>query len=114
MIAIVDYETGNLRSVQKALERVGAVAEIVTEAGAIERADKVVLPGVGAFRGAADQLRERGWRSALLDFIASGRPFLGICLGQQMLFDVSYEEGTHTGLGVFAGAVRRFWRSCRS
>ena len=108
MIAIVDYGMGNLRSVQKALEHVGAQADIVETPEAIARADKVVLPGVGAFRDAAAQLRKQGLIEPVLEAIGSGRPFLGICLGLQLLFDVSYEDGEQTGLGVFGGAVRRF------
>ena len=108
MIAIVDYGMGNLRSVQKALERVGAEAVVVEAPEAVARADKVVLPGVGAFRDAAAHLRDQGFVDPLIQAIGSGRPFLGICLGLQLLFEVSYEDGEQTGLGVFPGAVRRF------
>jgi glutamine amidotransferase len=108
MIAIVDYGMGNLRSVQKGLERVGAQARIVTEPDEILRADKVVLPGVGAFRDAIAHLQERGFVEPLQEVIRAGRPFLGICLGLQLLFDVSYEDGEYAGLGVVPGRVVRF------
>lgn len=108
MIAIVDYGMGNLRSVQKALERCGADARITSSPLEISHAEKVVLPGVGAFGDAMDALRTTGTHDAVLDAIDDDRPFLGICLGYQMLFDLSYEEGEHTGLGVMAGKVVRF------
>jgi len=99
---------GNLRSVQKAFERVGADARIITTAAEIRAADKLVLPGVGAFRDAIAHLREQGLADAIVEFAGSGRPFLGICLGLQLLFDVSYEDGEHRGLGILPGQVRRF------
>lgn len=108
MIAIVDYGMGNLRSVQKAFERVGAAAQIVREPEAIARADKVVLPGVGAFRDAIGHLREQGLVEPLIEAVNSGRPFLGICLGLQLLFDTSYEDGEYQGLGIVPGRVVRF------
>jgi glutamine amidotransferase len=108
VIAIVDYGMGNLRSVQKGFERVGASAEIVTLPEQIEQADKVVLPGVGAFRDAMTHLREKGLVEPLVSAAQSGRPFLGICLGLQLLFDVSYEGGEYPGLGVVPGKVVRF------
>jgi len=108
VIAIVDYGMGNLRSVQKALERVNAAVEIVTRPDQIERADKVVLPGVGAFRDAVAHLRQQDLVEPLIAAARSGRPFLGICLGLQLLFDVSYEGGEYTGLGVIPGKVVRF------
>ncbi len=108
MIAIIDYGMGNLRSVQKAFEEVGAKAEIITSASQIDHASKLVLPGVGAFADAAQTLRERGMVKPILDFVARGRPFLGICLGLQLLFDVSYEDGEHTGLGIIRGKVIPF------
>jgi len=102
-VRIVDYEMGNLRSVQKALETVGADARITQDADEVRRADRLVLPGVGAFGDAADALRRRHLDSAVRDFIATGRPFLGICLGLQLLFDVGFEDGEYPGLGVLAG-----------
>jgi imidazole glycerol-phosphate synthase subunit HisH len=108
MIAIVDYGMGNLRSVQKALEQVGSSATIVRTPEELARADKVILPGVGAFGDAMTNLRELGLADPLISAARSGRPFLGICLGLQLLFDVSYEEGEYTGLGVVPGRVLRF------
>ena len=108
MIAVVDYGMGNLRSVQKALERVGADARIVQTAKELAGAEKIVLPGVGACRDAVDRLRSSKLDQPLVDAIASGVPFLGICLGLQMLFDVSYEYGEYRGLGVLPGKVVRF------
>jgi glutamine amidotransferase len=108
MIAIIDYQMGNLRSVQKAFERVGSTAIITSHPEDIERADKVVLPGVGAFRDAIAELRQRDLIPAIHRVIDAGRPFLGICLGLQLLLDVSYEDGEHAGLGIIRGKVVRF------
>ena len=107
-IAIVDYGIGNLRSVQKAFESVGASAQLVTQPDLIRAADKVVLPGVGAFKDCVDSLRASGLLQPVLDHIASGKPFLGICVGMQMLFDIGCEDGEHKGLGVLKGKVVRF------
>ena len=107
-ILIVDYGMANLRSVQKALERVGACAEISGEPNRLAEADRVILPGVGAFRDAIARLREAGLVEPILAHIGAGKPFFGICLGMQMLFDRSFEGGVHAGLGVFAGDVVRF------
>jgi glutamine amidotransferase len=108
MITIVDYGMGNLRSVHKAFERVGAQARISVDGDEIRKADKLVLPGVGAFRDAMQHLREQHLVEPILEFIQSGRPFLGICLGLQMLFTTSEEDGEHEGLNVFPGKVVRF------
>ncbi len=108
MIAIIDYGMGNLRSVQKALQRVDARAEILDSPEGLDGADKLVLPGVGAFQDAMIHLRERGFVDPLRDFAASGRPFLGICLGLQLLFEVSYEDGEHEGLGILPGKIVLF------
>ena len=108
MIAIVDYQMGNLRSVQKAFERVGHAAAITADPRVLEQADHVVLPGVGAFADAIAEIRRRELIEPIRTAIASGKPFLGICLGLQMLFDVGYEDGVHEGLGVIPGEVRRF------
>jgi glutamine amidotransferase len=108
MIGIIDYGMGNLHSVQKAFERVGADAKILTQPDEINNVEKLVLPGVGAFADAARTLRDMEFVAPILDFIASGRKFLGICLGLQLLFDVSYENGEHTGLGVIPGEVVKF------
>lgn len=108
MISILDYGMANLRSVQKGFEHVGAPAEIISRPEQIDRAGKLVLPGVGAFQDAVATLRQLGHDQAIKRHIESGKPFLGICLGLQMLFDVGYEDGEHRGLGVFRGACVRF------
>ena len=108
MIAIVDYGMGNLRSVQKALERVGADARITHESGDIAQADKVVLPGVGAMAPAMAKLNQLGLTQALRQAIDAGKPFLGICLGLQLLFEHSTEGGNVEGLKVLKGRVERF------
>ena len=108
MISIVDYGMGNLRSVQKAFERIGAEARICTRPEELEQCEKMVLPGVGAFRDAIAELRKQSLVAPILAHIAADRPFLGICLGLQLLFDVSYEDGTWEGLGVLPGKVVRF------
>jgi imidazole glycerol-phosphate synthase subunit HisH len=108
MIAIIDYEMGNLRSVQKGFERVGHAATITREAAALAAAERIVLPGVGAFRDAVAALRERQLVDPIREAIAAGKPFLGICLGLQLLFERSSEDGEHEGLGVIPGEVRRF------
>ncbi len=110
-IVIVDYGMGNLRSVQKAFEAVGAAADISADPNRVADATKVVLPGVGAFRDAIAKLRETGLADAVVHHINSGSPFLGICLGYQMLFTRSTEDGLHAGLDVFPGEVVRF--ECR-
>ncbi|HEY2881030.1 MAG TPA: imidazole glycerol phosphate synthase subunit HisH [Pirellulales bacterium] len=107
-IAIIDYQMGNLRSVQKALEKVGHPAVITSNPAEVASANKVVLPGVGAFEDAIAELRRRDLVGAIKDTIAADKPFLGICLGLQMLFDVGYENGTHEGLGIISGEVLRF------
>jgi glutamine amidotransferase len=108
IIAIIDYGMGNLRSVQKGFEKVGHQAVVTSDPDVLRRAGKVVLPGVGAFEDAMAELRSRGLISPVLAAIDSGRPFLGICLGLQLLFDVGYENGQHQGLGVLRGEVVRF------
>ena len=108
MIAIVDYEMGNLRSVQKGFERVGHAATITSDPAVLADAKKIVLPGVGAFRDAIAALRERELVEPIRDAVAADRPFLGICLGLQLLFDKSFEDGEHEGLGLIPGDVMRF------
>ena len=113
MISIIDYGMGNLHSVQKAFEQVGAVTKLVTTGEEIGNAEKLVLPGVGAFRDAVGTLQDRGLAEPIRRAAAEGKWFLGVCLGLQLLFDVSYEEGTYQGLGIIAGEVKRFDFSAR-
>ncbi len=107
-ITIVDYGMGNLRSVQKALERLGTKALITSDAQQIAEAEKVILPGVGAFRDAIQALHDHQLVEVIKDAASAGKPFLGICLGLQLLFDVSYEDGEFQGLGIVPGKVKRF------
>jgi glutamine amidotransferase len=107
-IVIVDYGMGNLRSVQKALEKVGQPALITSDPNRIAEAEKVVLPGVGAFHDAMARLREPDMVPSLVEHIQSGKPFFGICLGLQLLFTRSYEDGVHSGLDLFPGEIVRF------
>ena len=108
MICIVDYGMANLRSVQKAFEQVGVGARIISEPEEIDQAEKLVLPGVGAFQDAVATLREKHLSAPIVRHIEKGKPFLGICLGLQMLFDVGFEDGEHQGLGVLKGTCVRF------
>ena len=105
MIAIVDVCSGNLRSVERALEKVGANVVVTRDPETVRRADKIVVPGQGAFGVFMTGLVERGLGDALREAIASGRPYLGICLGLQVLFDESEEQGPCAGLGVLRGRV---------
>ncbi len=107
-MAIVDYGMGNLRSVQKALEKLGYHAVITSDPHTVARADKLILPGVGAFRDAMNRLRQAGLVEPIREHIAADKPFLGICLGLQLLFEKSYEDGEHSGLGILRGEVVRF------
>lgn len=107
-IVIIDYQMGNLRSVQKGFERVGQAATISADPERIERAEKLVLPGVGAFRDAIDELTRRELVEPIRQAIAADKPFLGICLGLQLLFESSSEGGQYAGLGVLPGRVVRF------
>jgi glutamine amidotransferase len=107
-IVIVDYGMANLRSVQKAFEKVGFAAEISGDPDRVGTAGKVVLPGVGAFRDAIARLHEAGLAPPILDHVRAGKPFFGICLGLQLLFSRSYEDGEHRGLDLFPGDVVRF------
>lgn len=107
-IVIIDYGMGNLRSVQKAFERFGHKAEISGDPNRVAEADKVVLPGVGAFCDAIARLREAHFVQPIREHIQKGKPFLGICLGLQLLFSRSFEDGTHTGLDLIPGEVVRF------
>ena len=105
-IAVLDYGIGNLRSAQKALEHVGARAELTSDASVAASADAVVLPGVGAFGACMQSLRASGLEAVVNDAVASGKPFLGICVGMQMLFDASDEDPHAQGLGVIPGTVK--------
>ncbi len=107
-IAIIDYQMGNLRSVQKGFEKVGHQALITSDPAELARADKIVLPGVGAFEDAIAELRRRKLVGPIHEAISAGKPFLGICLGLQLLFDVGYENGEHEGLGILRGKCVRF------
>jgi imidazole glycerol-phosphate synthase subunit HisH len=106
LIAVLDYGIGNLHSAQKALEHVGADARLTADPGLIADADGVVLPGVGAFGACMDALRSAGLEQPAHDAVASGQPFLGICVGMQMLFTASEETDRATGLDLIAGTVR--------
>jgi glutamine amidotransferase len=108
MISIIDYGMGNLRSVQKAFEKAGHSAQIVNEPAAVADATKLVLPGVGAFRDAIAALESRQLVEPIKAAIGAGTPFLGICLGLQLLFERSFEDGEYQGLGVIPGDVVRF------
>ena len=108
MIAVVDYGMGNLRSVQKALEHVGADAVLATDVETVSRAEKVVVPGVGAFKDAMAGLTQAGLVEVIKESVEAGKPFLGICLGLQVLFDESTEDGLCKGLGIVQGRVVKF------
>ena len=105
MIAIVDYGVGNLFSLRCSLESLGLKAEVSSVPDVIRNADRVILPGVGAFGDAADKLRETGLDRVVMEQAEAGKPLLGICLGMQLLFDKSYEFGEHAGLGLLHGQV---------
>ena len=107
MIAIIDYGMGNLRSVQKAFEFLGFEAVITDDPKVIENADKVVLPGVGAFCDAIKNIREKGIDKVIYKIVEDKKPLLGICLGMQMMFDKSYENGEYEGLGLMEGKIVR-------
>jgi glutamine amidotransferase len=108
MIAIIDYGMGNLRSVQKAIEAVGHQAEVTSDPDHLRSASHVILPGVGAFADAMAELRSTGLGEAFSDAVRAGKPSLGVCLGLQLLFDISEEDGEHRGLGLLPGRVVRF------
>lgn len=107
-IAIIDYGMGNLRSVQKALEAVGHTADVTCDPDKVRHADRVILPGVGAFQDAAAELKRTGLGEAFVDAVRMGKSCLGVCLGLQLLFDVSLEDGVHAGLGLLPGKIVRF------
>ena len=105
MIAIVDYGVGNLFSLQSSLKMIGAEAVVTGDEAVIAAADRIILPGVGAFGDAAAKLRAGGMDKAVIREAAAGKPLLGICLGMQLLFDKSYEYGQHEGLGLIRGNI---------
>lgn len=108
MIAIVNYGMGNIRSVVNAIETAGRRCTIANEPGELESAERIILPGVGAFGEAMTRLRDQGWIEPLLrEVMAGGKPLLGICLGMQLLADRSFEHGEHAGLGWISGEVQR-------
>ncbi|MDY7010597.1 MAG: imidazole glycerol phosphate synthase subunit HisH [Planctomycetota bacterium] len=113
MIVIIDYGLGNLRSVQCALRRIGAESTITSDAGEASAADGVILPGVGAFWRAMENLRKLGLAEVVLESVRNGKPLLGICLGMQLLFSESEEHGRHEGLGIIPGKVKRFTESLK-
>lgn len=106
-IAIIDYGMGNLHSAAKALEKVGAQVKVTSDPELVRQADKVILPGVGAFGDCMKNLNERGLAPVIHEVIAAGKPFLGICVGLQMLFEGSEEDPGVAGLGIFKGMVRK-------
>ena len=105
MIAIVDYGVGNLFSLQSSLKMIGAEAVVTGDEAVIAAADRIILPGVGAFGDAAAKLRASGMDKAVIREAAAGKPVMGICLGMQLLFDKSYEYGEHEGLGLIKGSI---------
>ena len=106
MVAIIDYGVGNLFSLQSSFAAIGEEAAVTADPEAIHRADRVILPGVGAFEDAARKLRETGLDKVVKAEAAAGKPLMGICLGMQMLFERSYEYGVHEGLGLLKGEIR--------
>ena len=106
MIAIIDYGVGNLFSLKSSLSAIGEEALVTWDLAELDRADHIILPGVGAFGDAAQKLRDTGMFQAVLDQAAKGKPILGICLGMQLLFEKSFEYGEHAGLGLISGEVR--------
>jgi len=108
MVAIIDYNMGNLASVRNALAKIGAESKLVSDPDEVARYERILLPGVGAFGDAMAHLKARGMDEAIRAFAATGRPLLGICLGMQLLFEKSYEFGEHEGLGLIPGEVVPF------
>ncbi len=105
MIAVIDYGVGNLFSLCSSLEKIGAQAVVTSDPEVINKADKLILPGVGAFADAAQKLRESGLDALIREQVAKGKEIMGICLGMQLLFEKSYEFGSHQGLGLLKGSV---------
>ncbi len=111
MIAVIDYNMGNLRSVENAFKKVGESVQIVSDPEKVKNFDKILLPGVGAFGDAMNHLEKSGMGDAVIEFAKSGKPLLGICLGMQLLFEKSYEFGEHKGLSLIEGEVVAFDKS---
>lgn len=105
MIAIIDYGVGNLYSLKSSFAKIGEAAVVTSDESCIAECDRIILPGVGAFEDAARKLRESGLDKVVYDEVKKGKPLMGICLGMQMLFDVSYEYGEHKGLGLIKGKI---------
>jgi glutamine amidotransferase len=108
MLTIVDYGSGNLRSVQKAVEKCGTAATITSDPDVVAAAERLILPGVGAFGDAMNALHSRGLVEPIRQHLLADKPFLGICMGLQLLFETGFEGGQHAGLGILAGDVVRF------
>lgn len=108
MIAVIDYQAGNLQSVVKALQYIDAPCRIVSQAAELKGCDQLILPGVGAFGAAMHSLNQSGLTGELINWLKAGKPFLGICLGMQLLFDASEEKPGIAGLGFFSGSCRKF------
>jgi glutamine amidotransferase len=108
MIAVINYNMGNLRSVENAFSKIGKKVDIVSNPDKLKNYDRVILPGVGAFGDAMEHLKENGMDSSIKEFAKSGKPLLGICLGMQLLLDDSDEFGSYDGLGLIEGYVRKF------
>lgn len=106
MIAITDYGVGNLFSIKSSLDTIGAESVVTSEAEVLRNADKIILPGVGAFRDAQKKLSESGLDKVIVEEAKKGKPILGICLGMQLLFEKSYEYGEYEGLGLIKGEIR--------
>ena len=112
-VAIIDYGVGNLRSVEKAFQAGGAEAVVSSDERVLRDAERLVLPGVGAFRACMEALNERGFDELVREHVVAGKPLLGVCVGMQMLFEESEEFGTTSGLGLLRGRVRRFSEGLR-
>jgi glutamine amidotransferase len=105
MVTIIDYGIGNLRSIEKAVQQVGAEVRRTDDPQAVRDAERLILPGVGAFGACIDELRRRDLEAPILQAIGAGTPFLGVCVGMQLLFEAGHEKGVHEGLGVLPGRV---------
>ena len=108
MVTIIDYGIGNLRSIEKAFQRVGADVHRTDDSQAVRDAERLVLPGVGAFGACIDEIRNRDLEAPILEAIDAGTPFLGVCVGMQLLFETGHEKGVHEGLGILPGRVVHF------